>query len=211
MLCIQLASAQTGFSFTKNTATPDTVSLGTDIPFTASIQNDTGSLFAGVITFEYTIDGDTTAITVSDTSSGLEFSPLFTILNSGDSAVSSMILHVKGPRFQVGPSVVVIWPKANNASALDSIVFNLFILPPTGLVTTADDKMRVFVSDKFLHIESAPETELKRVRIMDISGKELLVQLLPAHPIPLPEMYAGVYLAEITYNNNQRKVLRFVY
>lgn len=207
-LCTAIwANAQIGLHIYKNDFTPGSVTLGSSFSFNAIVRNDSNSVFNGQISFGYAIDG--AVFTTSDTSSGVQFSAFTDTLNSGDTVASFITVHVSGPQFISGPSVVVIWPIATNSYALDSLVLHLQVLLPNGIAGIDEDKINAFIINNSLMIASENEIHLKRVRIYDVLGQEVLDKQNPSNNIPLPEMNTGIYFAEIIYNNNQRKVFRF--
>lgn len=203
------ANAQMALHIYKNDFTPGSVTLGSSFSFNAIVRNDSNSIFNGQIGFGYYIN--TGAVTtVSDTSSGLQFTASPAILNPGDTTTgSSITVHVSGPQFIAGPSVVVIWPIATSGYALDSLVLHIQVLTPNNISTVDDDKVMAFVINNSLIIKSENEIHLRQVRIFDISGREILSQTDPLRNIPLPQMESGIYLTEIVYNNNQRKLFKF--
>jgi len=208
LFSIQWADAQIGLSIYKNDFTPSSTALGTSFSFNAIIRNDSNSVFTGAIGFAYKID-TASATTASDTASGLEFSAIVDTLNPGDTVVNSITVNVSGPQFMVGPSVVVIWPISTGTQALDSLILNINVLAPTGVSDISGDNIKAYIINNSLMVQGEQEIQLKQVRIYDILGREILNQRNPSAAIPLPVMGSGVYLTEITYNNNQRKVFRF--
>lgn len=210
ILCSAIwANAQIALHIYKNDFTPGSVTLGSSFSFNAIVRNDSNSIFNGQIGFGYYINAGAVT-TVSDTSSGLQFSASPAILNPGDTTTgSSITVHVSGPQFIAGPSVVVIWPIATSGYALDSLVLHIQVLTPNNISTVDDDKVVAFVINNSLTIKSENEIRLRQVRIFDISGREIMDKQNPSNNITLPEMNTGVYFAEIIYNNNQRKVFRF--
>ncbi len=127
--------------------------------------------------------------------------------------MKTITVHVNGPKFTAGPSVVVIWPMTIATDSL-SIGFEV-TYHGLGVDETGDKEFRVFVNGNGLSIavdnttNGRNEIQLRRVRISDINGRIISDQHNPSNNIPLPEMNTGIYFAEITYQQNQRKVFIF--
>jgi hypothetical protein len=205
--------AQNAINIAIDSATllPDTViaNQGSTFNFRVVVRNDSNFTFNGHLLLSYTID--TANFFFSNNTSGFEY-PAFadSVLTPGETDTTSLIAHVSPPAFKVGgPSVVVIWPRAFGAYASDSIRFQIIVLDPTGINDPAGDNIRAFIWNNNLQIQKQGEITLKRVRIYDLLGREIVNVPNPSDRTTLPEMPSGVYLTEITYNNNQRKVFRF--
>lgn len=208
LFCIQWADAQIGLRIYKNDFTPSSVTLGDSFTFNAIIRNDSNSVFNGPIGFAYKID-TAAATAVPSSISGLQFDTVGVSLNPGDTVLNSITVHVSGPQFMVGPSVVVIWPIATGTQALDSLILNINVLMPMSVADIDEHNIKAYIINNSLMVQAEHEIQLKQVRIYDILGREILNQRNPSAAILLPVMGSGVYLTEIIYNNNQRKVFRF--
>lgn len=206
------ADAQIALRVFKNTSTPATVALGDTFSFSAFIKNDSTSAFIGVVSFNYSINGTSYATTYDST--GIKFDTSFTnvVIAPGDSISRYLRVNVSQPQFNVGPSVVVIWPRVSagtNAFAADSLVLSFNITPPVGIEDLNESDIKLYLLNNSLVIEGMPELSLKQVRILDIRGREVVSVPNPADNTTLPEMSSGFYIAEVTYNGNKRKTLRF--
>ena len=187
---------------------PSTAALGDTFLLNVAVRADTiAPTFNGFGGFVYSINGitdfnDTTTI------KGIAFIP--DTLLAGDSIIRQLKVNVTGPAFIVGPSVVVIWPIAFNSYARDSLRY-LFEVTDMGVGIQEIDKntLRIATLDTKLWIIKAPETTLNRVRIYNILGEKIIDTESSSETIALPALSAGVYVAEISYDNNQRKVFKF--
>ncbi len=210
---LQQAAAQSIFHIELDSAfalPPDTAALGSSFNIQIFLTNE-GSNFIGIIDLAYTIDTSGVDIGSSSTS-GFEYQPINTSIDSNATDTVALIAHVSQPAFKVGPSVVVIWPIATAGSliAKDSLRFNIRILEdPAGIDDADAKKLRAFILNDQLYLQKQGEIQLKRVRIYDILGKEILNITNPGDRTTLPQMNTGIYLAEITYNDNKRMVFRF--
>ncbi len=186
---------------------PATIALGDTFGVNVRIRNDGPNTNNSPIGFGYS--NGTSSSTNSDSTSGVAFNPVTDSIIVGNYTVTRLRVHVSGPFFMAGPSVVVIWPIATGALAKDSLVMQFVVENGVGINEPDDKNIRAFIWNNNLQVVKQGEIQLKRVRIYDILGKEVLNQLNPADRTSLPAMAPGIYLAEITYNNNQRKVFRF--
>jgi hypothetical protein len=135
----QQASSQSVFDIQAISPVPDTLNIGqTDSIYVVMI-NRGPNLFNGTINFNYSIN-DSTYQTPNDTS-GLYFNPITTVVDSGDTVTTIIFIHPNSPKFQTGPSVVVIWPISVvtpiELATRDSLIFTLEILDTT-VIDTVD-------------------------------------------------------------------------
>lgn len=213
LFLLQPVLGQSKFNIRLDASGPlpvDTPSLGGTFPFRIILTNQ-GSNFNGIIDLAYTNDSSGLDIG-SSTTSGFEYQPINTTIDSAATDTVSLTAHISQPAFKIGPSVVVIWPIATAGSliALDSLRFRINVLPnPTGMEEPDRDKIRAFVWNHQFIFQKQLEISLKRVRINDLLGKEILNIYNPADSIQLPQMNTGIYIAEITYNNNKRAIFKF--
>jgi hypothetical protein len=196
----------------SGTPPPSSIDSGQTFSFDVSVRNDSAATFRGRIGFGYSIDG-AQYIAFDSTLSGFSYvSSIADSIRSGDSIIKTITGHVVGPAFKTGPSVVVIWPIAVSGApvyAEDSLNFTITITLATSIDGIDDDRIKLWLINDKLWFQLAPEISISRVRMFDILGNEILDKPNPLNNITLPEMNKGVYMAEITYNNNQRKVFRF--
>jgi hypothetical protein len=182
--------------------------LGNSFSFNAIIRNDSASVLNERIGLGYSVNGSA-ATTVSDSTSGLQFDTAVVLLNPGDTVAKTIIVHVSGPQFMVGPSVVVIWPISTHGHALDSLTLHINVLEPSGITGIDEQSIKAYAINNMMMLQVEQDIQLRQVRILDVSGREILNQINPSAIIPLPQMESGIYLMEITYNNNQRKLFKF--
>lgn len=188
---------------------PTSVDIGTSFSFNLKVVNDSTSSFVGNLNLSYRINS--LIYTTSDSSSGLQYTIQQDSIGPGDSAIRNIIVHVTNPKFIIGPSVVVIWPVAQGTYASDSLAFMLDVNDTaTGIHIPDEEYLRCLVQWNSLCISKAVGIQLKRVRIFTAMGQLIQEQKNPEERIPLSNYESGTYLAEILYNNNQRKIFRFI-
>ncbi|HLP51714.1 MAG TPA: T9SS type A sorting domain-containing protein [Chitinophagales bacterium] len=209
----------------QNTLRIEIVPTGTDsfavikngsVPFTLRMHNDSLTDYIGVFDFNYTIDsaGAGSPIQYTDTNgtSGLNYFIVTDTIFGQDSVDIGITVNAGEPRFKSGPSVVVIWPiRSNGDIAGNQLSFVVNVLDPAGVEEAGETKLRAFRWENNLLIQRQAGVQLNRLRIFDILGREILNKQNPADTTSLPLDNHGVYIAEITYNNNIRKVFRFYY
>ncbi|HLP19323.1 MAG TPA: hypothetical protein VK174_03445 [Chitinophagales bacterium] len=209
--------AQTALRIEMHSNSPDgtTIEMGDTFSFAIRIINvDTGT-YSGNISLAYKIIDDVDSLTYIGTtgsldSSGLNFYDGPDNIPPGDTSYRSIYGRVNTPKFKTGPSVVVIWPIAtNNGYAINNMSFSIDIVDPLNISRLTGGNIRVYTGNGNMQIERDGEINIKRVRIYDILGRQLLDVPNPANSMPLPGSGPGIYVAEIIYNNNQRQTFRF--
>lgn len=221
ILCAVLAQP----ALAQNSLRIEIVPPGTDsfsvikngsVPFTLRMYNDSLTDYIGVFDFNYTIDsaGAGAPVLYTDTNgaSGLNYAIVSDTIFGKDSVDIGITVNAGEPRFKTGPSVVVIWPiRTNGTIAGNQLTFSVLVMDPAGVEEPGEAKVRAFKWENNLMIQRQAGVQLNRLRIFDILGREILNKQNPTDNTHMPLENHGVYLAEITYNNNQRKVFRFVY
>lgn len=198
---------------------PSTVQEGDSFGFNVRVYNDSIFPYTGVLSFEWTVSPDTMPHGGPSSTSGVDYStPTTETIPAQGFLLKAIGVHVTPPAFKGGPSVVVIWPIALDfthgtlATAADSVVFTLQVDTLVAAIEgTEGHRIRLLKRGNLLCIEKDAEMQVRQVRILDILGQQILDRQNPPDNIPLPYMNTGIYLAEITYNNNLRKVFRFYY
>jgi hypothetical protein len=208
LFSIQWAEAQIGLRISTNDTFPNPFIYGNSFSFNALVKNDSSTTFNDRIGFGYSINSGA-AQTNPDSLAGVSFDTLIAGLQLGEIISKTIVVNVDGPQFLVSPSVVVIWPISTSKQALDSLVISFTVLLPAGVADVGESNIKAYIINNSLMVQAEQEIQLKQVRIYDILGREILNQRNPSAAIPLPVMGSGIYLTEITYNNNQRKVFRF--
>ena len=188
------------------------VDTGTSFSFNVWIINEDSSVaYTGPLGFAYSIDS--VDYFNPNILSGFEFNVAHEIILPHDTLTRNIIAHVSQPKFyKTGPSVVVIWPiTTGDATVGNSLQFTFNISIPTGIEQVGRDQLRLFTTNNLLWLIHGNEIQLHRLKIFNITGQQILERADPSDNVPLPDMDTGIYLAEITYNDNQRKTFRFYY
>lgn len=216
-LLFLLAAVLSGSVFSQNhlsiqlatgSVIPPTADTGTNFSFNVWIINLDTPTYSAPIEFGYAIDTFTYA--GSSAFSGLQYDSSTVTIPVGDTATKTITVNINQPVFNVGPSVVVIWPLPLGGVPQDSIIISFTVtLQSSGIDEANHEKLQLCLIGNALHIEKDAGIQLRQVRIYDITGRNIAEQTNPSNNIPLPEMNTGIYFAEITYNQNQRKIFRF--
>ncbi|MFM2307506.1 MAG: hypothetical protein RLZZ367_2175 [Bacteroidota bacterium] len=208
-----------------NTLRVEIIPQGTDsfsvikngsVSFTLRLHNDSLTNYAETLGFNYSIDsaGVGSPVTYTDTNSlsGLSFPVAYDTIPGRDSTDITITVNASEPRFKTGPSVVVIWPIRTDGTISGNVTtFKVVVLDPAGINEQDDKKLQAFLWNKNLMIQRQSGIQIKQLRVFDILGRELENKLNPTDNTALPLESHGVYIAEITYNSNQRKVFKFYY
>ncbi len=190
---------------------PVTIDSSQDPVVYLSVRNIDTSDYHGSFTYSYTVNG---VLLGSSDSSGLEFSVLDTMtINAGDSIIDSIIVHPSPPVFMSGPSVVVIWPirvDGDFIAVIDSAKIGTNITL-TGIADNEPELGSMYYSNGRLFFKNAGEVRLKYVRIADPRGAIVFDSAVPDEQyINVPDLPAGVYIAEAILSNNRRLAFKFI-
>lgn len=194
--------AQLGF---KNVTflSQDTLSYGDTITVSASLFNYDAVAFSGLVQYRTFINGDSTQVLFPDTAS-------YSIpANSGQQV--SFRIPVKTPLFKIGPDVVIIWPYSAKPP-YNSISKTVFVRYHLGVNDALENSFTAYVQGNTLKLDFGDSKEdAQRVRIYSLIGSILYENSnhIPLE-IPLHETQSGIYLCEILWKNNTRKVVRFL-
>lgn len=194
--------AQLGF---KNVSfsSPDTLNFGDSIYISASLFNYDTAGFAGRVQFRTFINADSTQVIFPDTAS------YFIPANSGQNVFFS--IPVSAPLFKIGPDVVIIWPYSAKPPK-DNISKTVFVRYHLGVANEIADNFTAHWQGNTLKLDLGDSKEkAQRVRIYSLIGTTIYENTLQIPlEIPLSEKTTGIYLCEILWKNNTRKVVRFL-
>jgi|GEM_PF-4606156 len=210
-LLLNQANAQQVRLVSQVTFPPTINALGQSDTFGIAIINADTIDFNGNLVFNYTING--TLYTVSNDTSGIGFDSINSLfLAAGDSIHRTLSVHATTPKFQTGPSVVVIWPIVpfNDTAVIvrDSAKFTINIIS-NGINELANGKL--YYNNRQIWLQNNSEIYLNRVRIIDITGRTVFSADAYNNRLPIPDMPAGIYVAEAVLSNNYTARLKFIY
>jgi hypothetical protein len=121
-------------------------------------------------------------------------------------------VQIQGPYFVVGPDIIIVWPIAS-ATILDSARTNINIQAALGIEEDESDNLLLWQNgdELFLQLGNA-EKILQGVRIYALNGQLRLTQQLAAstNRIPIKDLPAGVYVAEVRLMNGETYKLKWV-
>ncbi|MBL7882776.1 MAG: T9SS type A sorting domain-containing protein [Bacteroidia bacterium] len=107
--------------------------------------------------------------------------------------------------YKTGIDVIVVWPIAASAIAIDSLMFELFILDPTSISEfDVQQLIKIFPNPTFDNctFDLPDGYSIKSVRLFDMQGKEVAVQL-NGSCIGLQQLALGVYLIDVELQSNK--------
>jgi hypothetical protein len=132
----------------------------------------------------------------------------------GDSFPVSLIVVITPAYFQVGPDILVVWPiVAGGSPSRDTLVKTIQVIIPTDInEPTGENNIKSYWFNNRLFINTDnPSVVLEKATIYNLSGQKIEEQPLgQSNSIPFNTEPAGIYIAEVFYNGNLRKVLKFV-
>lgn len=119
--------------------------------------------------------------------------------------------------YRVGNNVVVVWPVTTAFVAVDTLHTNVYFT--INQIQSVHEKEGISgllaypnpASDYLLLY--APSTQLEYVRIIDLSGREILTQEAGSNNktrIPIDRLVPGLYILEVRSTLNLRTFIRFV-
>lgn len=191
----------------NTTFSKDTLQLGDTLFINTYLKNYDSVAFSDTVSFGLKING---VVNVNQNLFPNPFVNQGINIPVGDSIPASLFVVITPAYFAVGPDILVVWPKADNgATAHDTIVKTIIVVESTGLQDEDEGKLKIFYDGGQLHFNLKPEIELNRVRIFDLQGREILQQN-DAAPIPFSAYPPGIYFADLNYNQNKRRILKFV-
>jgi hypothetical protein len=191
-----------------------TVIMGRSDTVTLTIFNDSSSNYNGFISIGSNVNG--TVDTLDSLYSGPVYFPSWadTEIIVGHGSISrALVFNVQNPPFIIGSSGVVIWPiavnSANQVHISDSLFETITVINPSAVNEVDDKKLKVYVSDQQLIIQEDDQYLLKSAKLYDVEGAFLKEQKISISGLINMEPYAqGIYLVEITYADNARRVIK---
>lgn len=133
---------------------------------------------------------------------------------AGDSFPVSLIVVITPAYFQVGPDILVVWPiVAGGSPSRDTLVKPIQVVIPTDInEPTGENNIKSYWLNNRLFINTDnPSVILEKVNIYNLGGQKIEEEPLgQSNSVPFNTQPVGVYIAEVYYNGNLRKVLKFV-
>lgn len=215
ILCLTAIGTQAQINFKANylQSFPSTMDSGTVSTALLTLRNvDTGT-FVGSISYNAFLNGNPV---FPDFFNGLYFDTLTTVfLAPGDSLVDTLRFTAIDPQFLNSPSVVVIWPITVSGNyqiaIMDTPQVTIEVQP---VVKTAIGEIiegALYYNNGRIMLREGSKNELMQVRIYNSSGAEIYdTDALHAKYIELPDLPAGMYIAEAVLSNNKRAILKFI-
>ena len=115
------------------------------------------------------------------------------------------------PKFQVGPNVVIIWPKSD-WNTKDSINCRILVDYPLGTNDlNSNFDINASLTEQGVEIPENGNILLNRVRIYNIIGNLIAESSLEkTNMLQFENKPNQIYLCEFIYNSNKRKVMKLV-
>jgi len=133
----------------------------------------------------------------------------------GDSFPVSLIVVITPSYFQVGPDILVVWPiVAGGSPSRDSFTKPIVVILPNDINEPDGGYGSInsyWLNNKLMINADNPEVNLEKVNVYNLNGQLIIQQNLEqSNSIPFDTQPTGIYIAEIFYNGQQRKVMKFV-
>ena len=205
---------QRNFSISFSNPFPSSADSGQAETAYVIIRNLDTANYAGSYNFAYTINGGAQQVSTSSSTSGFRYIPKVLTIASGDSIQDTLLLAPNQPQFMSGPSVVVIWPIKDTGDAIatiDSANFNIEIIFPSSTGIGEIIEGALYYNNGRIMLRETGKNELMQVRIWNANGAEMYyTEGEQAQYIELPDLPAGMYIAEAVLSNNKRAILKFI-
>jgi len=202
------ATANIGFGTTVLSA--DTVKPGDTVIVYTSLINYGPQAFNGPIGFNYAINGvqNVNRAIFNSSLQGQSYQ-----IQSGDSLPVRFRVSVQDQYLLIGPDIFVVWPILPNSNiVLDSLFVPVTVVDPSGVDEMASiNKLKMYYLNQSIIIENLPASQAAQLSIFDMRGR--MVYTSPTqdgHPVHFNDEDAGVYLAEVSFANGERKAFKIV-
>lgn len=208
-------------SIILGTGYQDTVNVGDSATFSVILKNNGPDSIVSGTTFEFHTELDTGG--TSNLLVNLSYYTWPFSLMPGDSIVTFLgdVYYVNtlppyGP-YKIGGNIVVIWPAAYMSSQTintsDSLILDLFIIDPNGVIEFINGEIvNVYPNPTKAELnitKSGSEILPEKVRIYDVSGKEVLVAE-NIKTISIAHLSAGIYYVKVRFNNSSHKTFKII-
>ncbi|MES2620251.1 MAG: T9SS type A sorting domain-containing protein [Bacteroidota bacterium] len=205
-----LAYSASNLGWGTTTFSKDTLFLGDTLFITSFLKNYDPQAFNDSVQFSLKING---ILNVNPLIFPNPFPNQPLNIAGNDSLPANLSIIITQAWFLVGPDILVVWPRANDGSrAHDSIIKTIVVLDPrsVGLKDETGERLRVFYRDEMILLEPEnPEIIFNRVRIFNLSGQEIKNEAFNGgFPIPFDSPPKGVYYVEVTFNLNEKRILK---
>ncbi len=199
------AQINLGMSQYKPAGLIDTVTAGTSTSYTVWVVNhgpatfnDTLHVFTSVLD---SLNGTQGSIVDAYTTQGIQ-----SILPNDSIQIPLTALYNVSPTgYKIGIDVIVVWPVAATANTVDSLVFNVWIIDPSGvneIDMTPYIKLYPNPTSENLTIEPINNITVEEVKILDITGK-LVFECTNQTTINVKELTPGIYSIDVQLSNKK--------
>lgn len=189
----------------------DTLNIGDTLRIATYIKNYDNTPYNSPLSFKLKINGIQNANTnlFPNPVQGQQLN-----LNPGDSLAVNMIIVITPAYFLVGPDILVVWPFPTDEQAAHDSLVKVIYVRDYGTDINEGDKgsfIRSWFSNGQYNIYTdAADLNFNRVSFYNLTGEQMLdVPVNGNTSIPFGSYASGMYVAVITYNNNQKKLVKF--
>lgn len=211
IMCLCGAASASNLGFGATSFSQDTLNIGDTLHIFTSVKNYDAAAYNSTLSFKLKING------VLNANPNLFPNPVAgqqLNLAAGDSLDVEMIVVITPAYFLVGPDILVVWPYPTDGSlAHDSIIKQIYVQDyGTGI---NDDDKGVFIRSWFANGEyhiynDGINIDFNRVSFYDMLGQQVLDAPISGNAsVPFSSFPNGTYIAVITYNGKQRKLVKF--
>ncbi|MBI2271752.1 MAG: T9SS type A sorting domain-containing protein [Bacteroidetes bacterium] len=205
-------NAQVKLSVTRVKFEKDTATLGSSDRLSVTVKNTGNLAFNGKIYIDYKSNGasgGTTPVKFDSTKAAVNF-------NANDTLVfSPTYFIIDQQNFRKGPNIVVVWPRANGVTAIDSGKTTIIVIDPLGIsdVLVPENGFVLYPNPAYSRIYILPidsKIGIENVRIFDNVGNLVKTLKCNNNLIDIDGLESGLYMLEIETTTHERFVKRFL-
>lgn len=207
--CSIAEASSIGFGAT--TYSQDTLRIGDTLRIYTYIKNYDTNAYNSTLSFKLKING------IQNVNPNLFPNPVQgqqLNLAPGDSLAATMIVVITPSYFLVGPDILVVWPYPTDGDiAHDSLIKQIYVLDYGTGINDGDkgEFIRTWLQNGDFHIYTdGIDIDVNHVSFYNLYGEQVMNS--PASnntSIPFGNLPSGLYIAEIVYNGNQKKLVKF--
>lgn len=212
IMCLCGTARASNLGFGATSFSQDTLNIGDTLRIFTSIKNYDAATYNSTLTFKLKING------ILNANPNLFPNPVAgqqLTLSPGDSLDVEMIVVITPAYFLVGPDILVVWPYPTDGSnAHDSIVKQIYVRDYGTGINDGDKGIFIrswFANGEYNIYSDNVNINFNRVSFYDLPGQQVLDTPISGNAsIPFSSFPSGTYIAVITYNGKQRKLVKFV-
>lgn len=206
------ATRAASLGFGATTFSKDTLHVGDVLHIHSYVVNYDTAAYNNFITFGLKING------IQNVNQVLFPNPFYDLIENigaGDSIVADINITITTAYFDIGPDILVVWPIAYDGSLPRFSIDSQIVVVDKGVGINdlpGDEELRAFYANHAIYLKAKDAgISLNRVRILDLSGREILNQPTDGtQPLPYSVEPDGLYFVEVTCNGGEKRIYKII-